>query len=232
MDGVNHLAFRGLTRKDKQLVFSRDEIKNNNVRKLGILTAEKAGSGFNPTEVLQFLHKTFQENSVADHVVNGLLNNDRESWEIMMRLLRAEVQENKPQRRRSAGSSQQAEHNNPDNSDDTEKEMEPEIQTNNKTFLKFFVGKLFQKLFQNEASVDFILSILIEVADLLLELYRLQSLDEIPNFDVVTNFMEDLLRESGHTEQTGDIVTAVLEHLYGEYHTIMSNSSQRSSHIS
>ena len=97
-----------------------------------------------------------------------------------MRLFRAEVQENKPQRRKSAGSSQQAEHDNPDNSNDTERETEPEIQTNNKTFLKFFVGKLFQKLFQNEASADFILSVLIEVADLLLELYRVQSLDETP----------------------------------------------------
>ena len=232
MDEVNQLAFRGLTRKDKQLMFSRNEIKNKNVRKLGILTAEKAGSGFNPTEVLQFLHKTFQENAVADHVVNGLLNNDRESWEIMMRLFRAEVQENKPRRRKSAGSSQQAEHDNPDNSDETEQETDPEIQTNNKTFLKFFVGKLFQKLFQNEASADFILSVLIEVADLLLELYRVQSLDEVPNFDVVTNFMEDLLRESGHKEQTGDIVTAVLEHLYGEYDKIMGNSSEGSSYIS
>ena len=226
MDEVNHLAFRGLTRKDKQLVFSRDEVQNPNSYKLGVLTAEKGGSGFRPTTVLQFLHKTFQENSVADHVVNGLLSNDRESWETMMRLIRAEVQETKPQRRRSAGSS------NNDNSDDTAQETEPEIQTNNKTFLKFFVGKLFQKLFQNEASADFILSVLIEVADLLLELYREQNIDEISNFEVVTNFMEDLLRESGHKEQTGDIVTAVLEHLYGEYHKIMGTSSQGSAYMS
>ena len=29
-DEVNELAFRGLTRKDKQLVFSRDEVRNSN----------------------------------------------------------------------------------------------------------------------------------------------------------------------------------------------------------
>ena len=84
MDEVNELAFKGLIRKDKKLIFSRDEIKDDNVRKLGILTAEKAGSGFNPTEVLQFGHKTVQEYSASDHVVKRLLNDDRGPWEALV----------------------------------------------------------------------------------------------------------------------------------------------------
>ena len=84
MDEVNELAFKGLIREDKQLVFSRDEIKDDNVRKLGILTAEKAGSGFNPTEVLQFGHKTIQEHSASDHVVKRLLIDDRGPWEALV----------------------------------------------------------------------------------------------------------------------------------------------------
>ena len=81
MDEVKELAFKGLIREGKQLVFSRDEIKDDNVRKLGILTAEKAGSGFKPTEVLQFVHKTVQEHSASDHVVKRLLSDDRGPWE-------------------------------------------------------------------------------------------------------------------------------------------------------
>ena len=84
MDEVNELAFKGLIRDDKQLVFSRDEIKDDNVRKLGLLTAEKAGSGFKPTEVLQFVHKTVQEYSTSDHVVKRLLNDDRGPWEALV----------------------------------------------------------------------------------------------------------------------------------------------------
>ena len=84
MDEVNKLAFKGLIREDKQLVFSRDEIKDDNVRRLGILTAEKAGSGFNPTEVLQFAHATVQEHSASDHVVKRLLSDDRGPWEALV----------------------------------------------------------------------------------------------------------------------------------------------------
>ena len=84
MDEVNELAFKGLIREDKKLVFSRDEIKDDNVRKLGILTAEKAGSGFNPTEVLHFAHKTVQEHSASDHVVKRLLSDDRGPWEALV----------------------------------------------------------------------------------------------------------------------------------------------------
>ena len=84
MDEVSELAFKGLIREDKQLVFSRDEIKDDNVRKLGILTAENAGSGFRPTEVLQFTHKTVQEHSASDHVVKRLLSDDRGPWETLV----------------------------------------------------------------------------------------------------------------------------------------------------
>ena len=229
-DEVNQLAFRGLMRKDRQLVFARDEIKDDNVRKLGILTAEKAGSGFRPTEVLQFLHKTFQENSGAGHVVNGLVNNDRESWETMKHLIREEIQDKKSQPMMSSEGPHQSEHDKPDHSDDITQE-EPVIQTNNKAFLKFFVGKLFQKFFQNEATDDFVLSVLIEVAELLLELHQEQNCDERPHFDVVTNFMVDLLRERGQAEKTEGIVNGVLEHLQGEYDKKMNNSSRGSSYL-
>ena len=84
MDEINELAFRGLTREDQQLVFSRDEVKNENVFKLGILSGEKAGSGFRPTTVLQFPHKTVQEHLAANHVVERLKNEDRRPWEIIM----------------------------------------------------------------------------------------------------------------------------------------------------
>ena len=88
MDEVSQLAFEGLIREDRKLVFSRDEIKDDNVRKLGILTTEKAGSGFRPTEVLQFVHKTVQEHSASDHVVKRLLSDDREPWEALVEQFR------------------------------------------------------------------------------------------------------------------------------------------------
>ncbi len=81
---VAELAFRGLTREDKQLIFSRQEIKNANIYKLGILTAEHAGSGFRPTTILQFPHKTFQENAAANHVVSRLQDGDRGPWETIL----------------------------------------------------------------------------------------------------------------------------------------------------
>ena len=86
MDEVNQLAFKGLTRDDKQLVFSRDEVKNDNIYKLGLLSAEKTGSGFRPTTVLQFAHATIQENCGADHVVRRLEANDRGPWNTIVQL--------------------------------------------------------------------------------------------------------------------------------------------------
>ena len=72
IDDVNELAFKGLMREDRQLIFDRDEIKNENIYKLGVLFAEKIGSGFNPVEKFQFLHKTSQEHAAADHVVKRI----------------------------------------------------------------------------------------------------------------------------------------------------------------
>ena len=91
MDEINELAFKGLIREDKQLVFSREEIKDDNVRKLGIPTAEKAGSGFRPTEILQFAHKTTQEHSASDHVVKRLLSDDRGPWEALVKQFHKDV---------------------------------------------------------------------------------------------------------------------------------------------
>ena len=84
MDEINELAFRGLMRADKQLVFSRDEIQNENILKLGLLAAEKSGSGFKPTTDLYFLHGTLQEYCAADHVTKGIKNGNRRPWEALM----------------------------------------------------------------------------------------------------------------------------------------------------
>ena len=78
---LNELAFKGLIRDDRQLIFNRDEVTNENIFKLGILAAEKAGSGYKPTIVLQFPHKTVQEHSAADHVSRRLTQNDTMPWE-------------------------------------------------------------------------------------------------------------------------------------------------------
>ena len=84
MDEINELAFRGLMREDKQLVFSRDEIQNENILKLGLLAAEKSGSGLKPTTVLYFLHLTLQEYCAADHVTKGIVNGNRRPWEALV----------------------------------------------------------------------------------------------------------------------------------------------------
>ena len=84
VDEINELAFRGLMREDKQLVFSRDEIQNENILKLGLLAAEKSGSGFKPTTVLYFLHLTLQEYCAADHVTKGIVNGNRRPWEALV----------------------------------------------------------------------------------------------------------------------------------------------------
>ena len=80
IDDVNELAYKGLIREDRQLIFDRDEIKNKNIYNLGVLSAEKIGSGFNPTEKFQFLHKTLQEHAGADHVVKRIKEGDWEPW--------------------------------------------------------------------------------------------------------------------------------------------------------
>ena len=77
MDAISELAFKGLTRDDRQLVFSRDEIQNENIMKLGLLAAEKSGSGFEPIIVLYFLHKSLQEYCAVDHVTKKLKNGQK-----------------------------------------------------------------------------------------------------------------------------------------------------------
>ena len=105
MKEVNELAFKGLTREDRQLVFLRDEIKNENVFKLGLLSGEKTGSGFRPTAVLQFVHKTVQEHSASDHVVKRFLSDDRGPWEALVEQFHKDattLEEELPNRQRRA----------------------------------------------------------------------------------------------------------------------------------
>ena len=90
MEEINKLAFIGLTREDGQLIFNRDEIQNENIYKLGVLSAEKLGSGFNPVEKFQFLHKTLQENAAADHVVKRIKKGDWGPWLTIVKLFEKE----------------------------------------------------------------------------------------------------------------------------------------------
>ena len=80
MNEVNELAFKGLIKEDKQLVFSREEIKNENIYKLGLLSGDMTERGSRASTVVQFAHATIQENCGADHVVRRLEANDREPW--------------------------------------------------------------------------------------------------------------------------------------------------------
>ncbi len=80
IEEVNELAFMGLTRESRQLVFNREEIKNPDVFKLGVLTGEGAGNIKQKT-VLQFPHKTVQEYHAAWHVATSLGKGDRGPWE-------------------------------------------------------------------------------------------------------------------------------------------------------
>ncbi len=81
MKEVNELAYRGLTRESRQLVFNRDEIGNPHVYQLGVLGGENAGSGFRPTAVLQFPHKAVQEYCAAGYVATQLESGNRRPWE-------------------------------------------------------------------------------------------------------------------------------------------------------
>ena len=84
MDEISELAFRGLARDDRQLVFSRDEIQNENIMKLGLLAAEKSGTGFRPTTTLYFLHTTLQEYCASDHVTKGIEKGHISMWEVLV----------------------------------------------------------------------------------------------------------------------------------------------------
>ena len=76
----NELAFRGLTQNVQQLVFPREEITNENIFKLGI-SGTKTLTDFRRTSSVQFLHKTVQECSTADHVTKNLKAGNRQPWE-------------------------------------------------------------------------------------------------------------------------------------------------------
>ncbi len=84
MKVVGELAFLGLTDPTQQrLVFSRDEISNEDVFKLGLLSATKTVTGFKPTATVQFPHKTVQEYSTSGHVARELVAGNREPWEAL-----------------------------------------------------------------------------------------------------------------------------------------------------
>ncbi len=92
MAEVRRLAFLGFQRENQQLVFSRKEVKNDNIFKLGILTAEKGGSGFRPTTVVVFLHKTFQEHAFTGFVASRLKANDKKAWETLRNQISSSLQ--------------------------------------------------------------------------------------------------------------------------------------------
>ena len=93
IDDVNELAFKGLIREDGQLIFDRDEIQNENIYKLGVLLAEKIGSGFKPREKFHFLHKTLQEHAASDHVVKRMKAGDWVPWCEIVELFEKESNE-------------------------------------------------------------------------------------------------------------------------------------------
>ena len=88
MNLVNELAFKGLTQKDQQLIFLRDEINNENVYKLRILSATQTVTYFRRTSTVQFAHKTVQEHSAADHVARNLIAGIRDQWKVIKEMFR------------------------------------------------------------------------------------------------------------------------------------------------
>ena len=96
MDLVNELAFRGLTQEVQQLVFPREEITNENIFKLCILSGKKTLTNFRETSSVQFLHKTVQEYSTADHVTKNLNAGNRKPWERIGEMYRKLFTRNTP----------------------------------------------------------------------------------------------------------------------------------------
>ena len=90
IDDVNELAYRGLIREDRQLIFDRDEIQNENIYKLGVLFAEKIYCNMNPVEKFQVLHKTLQEHAAADRVVKRIKLGDWGPWLAILKLFEKE----------------------------------------------------------------------------------------------------------------------------------------------
>ena len=88
IDLVNELAFNGFTREVQQLVFSREEITNENILKLCILSGTKTLTGFRKTSSVQFLHETVQEYFTAAHVTKNLKAGNRKPWEKIKEMYR------------------------------------------------------------------------------------------------------------------------------------------------
>ena len=70
-----------------QLVFSRDEIQNENILKLGLLASEKSGSGFKPTTLFFISFMELSKNTVQQitrHATKGIVNGNRRLWEALV----------------------------------------------------------------------------------------------------------------------------------------------------
>ena len=86
MNLVNQLAFKGLTQKVEQLVFPREEILDENMFKLGILSGSNTVTGFIPTSSVQYVHKTVQEYSTAGHVTRQLKLGNSGPWHAIKKM--------------------------------------------------------------------------------------------------------------------------------------------------
>ena len=86
MNLVNQLAFNGLTQKVEQLVFPREEILDENMYKLGVLSGSNAVTGFIPTSSIQFVHKTVQEYSTGGHVTRELKLGNPGPWQAIKKM--------------------------------------------------------------------------------------------------------------------------------------------------
>ena len=86
MNLVNQLAFKGLTQQVEQLVFPREEILDENMYQLGILSGSNKLTGFIPTSSIQFVHKTVQEYSTAGHVTKQLKLCNPGPWQAIKKM--------------------------------------------------------------------------------------------------------------------------------------------------
>ena len=154
---------------------------------------------------------------MADHVVNGLENNDRGPSETIKHLIRQEFNNTEQQKNSTSvpreSSTQEAAQN--DNSPQLN-----EIESNNKSLLRFITGKLFKKFGEGKASEDLVLNIMIDIADLITELYC--DKNSLLPFEVFSNFMEDLTQEIQLTDKETDFLSPVLAHLHKSYLRIVS----------
>ena len=95
-----------------------------------------------------------------------------------------------------------------------------EIESNNKSLLRFITGKLFKKFGDGKASKDLVLNVMIDIADLITELYC--DKNSLLPFEVFSNFMEDLMQEIQSTDKETDFLSPALAHLHKSYLRIVS----------